>query len=79
LDPGSVTLDARNLTLYPTKDSLLSWKSEEDQANPYIKIFLLNKIYLPAWKDKLLGDIMAIQDFQMPLQTSFNIKSLYTQ
>jgi hypothetical protein len=72
---GSITLDAWNLTVYPDSDPVWAWKRDDYQINPYLKIFLLNKVYTPAWKNKIQN---LPRDFQVAAETSFNIKSFYT-
>jgi hypothetical protein len=73
---GGVSLDERNITIYPTKDPKIAWKENEVQINPYMQIFLLNRVYLPMWKSKL--DSFS-DEFQMAIQTTFNTKSVYTE
>jgi hypothetical protein len=72
---GAITLDAWNLTLYPTVDPVLMWNKEEVQINPHIRVFLLNKVYLPAWKNKIQS---LPRDFQVAAETSFNTKNFYS-
>lgn len=71
---GSISLDAWNLMIYPDADPTLMWKNDDYQINPYIKVFLLNKVYLPAWKNKLQS---LPQDFQVVVETTFNTKNFY--
>jgi len=76
---GSISLEARNLAIYPTKDPVLAWKSPVSdvyQINPYIKIFLLNRVYMPQRSAKLRN---FSANLQIVLQTAFYTKSFYTQ
>lgn len=66
---------AWNITISPTVDSKLSWNSEEDQINPFIKLFIVNWVYRPYYSAKMAE---SIADFKMPIETTFNIKSFYT-
>jgi hypothetical protein len=69
-----VSLDAWNLTLSPVSDPVLAWKDEKSQINPYIKIFLLNGIYLPDYPVQFHT---YKEQFQVPVETSFNTKNFY--
>ena len=72
---GTITLAAWNIAVYPDSDPSLMWQNEDFQINPYIKIFLLNKVFLPAWKNK----IQALpKHFQVAAETSFNTRSFYS-
>lgn len=73
---GAISMDARNLTLSPDTDPTLAWKQNEYQINPHIKVFLLNRVYLPMRQEKLPA---YKQQFQFVLQTAFNTKTLYSQ
>ena len=71
---SSITLDAWNLTLYPDTDPVLMRDKPEYQINPYVKIFLLNKVYLPARRHKVQN---LPEHFQVTAETTFNTKSFY--
>jgi type II secretory pathway pseudopilin PulG len=72
---GAISLDAWNLTIYPDSDPSLAWKEPAYQINPSIKIFLLNRVYIPAWKFKIKS---TPKDFQVAVETTFNTKNFYT-
>lgn len=65
---------ARNITVSPTWNPDLYWARPERQINDYIKIFLANWVYMPAY-----GASMAesIADFKVPLQTTINMAPFY--
>ncbi|MDR0651604.1 MAG: hypothetical protein LBG59_09785 [Candidatus Peribacteria bacterium] len=73
---GAISMDARNLMLSPDTDPTLAWKSDAYQINPHIKIFLLNRVYLPMRQKKIPA---YLEQFQFALQTAFNTKTLYSQ
>ena len=65
---------AWNISISPTWNPDLYWARQGHQINDYIKIFLVNWVYMPAY-----GASMAesIADFRVPLQTSINMKAFY--
>ncbi|MDR0859734.1 MAG: hypothetical protein LBO09_01800 [Candidatus Peribacteria bacterium] len=73
---GEMTVDAWNLTIYPDTDPQLAWNGTDYQINPYVKVFMLNRIYLPRWRLKLQR---YFQDFQIAVETIFNTRSSYMQ
>jgi hypothetical protein len=73
---GDMTVDGRNLAIYPDTSPQLAWKSTDVQINPYVKVFMFNRIYLPRWKTKLKK---YFQDFHVAVETIFNTRSSYSQ
>lgn len=65
---------ARKISISPTWNPDLYWAKQDRQINDYIKIFLVNGVYMPAY-----GAAMAksIADFYVPLQTTINMKPFY--
>ena len=65
---------AWNISVSPTWDPDLYWSKTDRQVNDYIKIFLANGVYMPAY-----GGTMAasIADFNIPLQTTINMEWFY--
>lgn len=70
-----ITVTDWNLEIYPTKDPNLSWNDDDTQINPYVKINLQTKLYAWAWAERINPSIL--QDYQLNLQTTFNIRSNY--
>ncbi|UFX83056.1 type II secretion system protein [Candidatus Absconditicoccus praedator] len=70
-----ITVTDWNLEIYPTKDPNLSWNDDDTQINPYVKINLQTKLYAGAWAERINPSIL--QDYQLNLQTTFNIRSNY--
>ena len=65
---------ARNLSVSPTWNPDLYRADGERQLNDYIKIFLVNGVYMPTY-----GATMAesIADFTVPIQTTINMETFY--
>ena len=63
----------RNLSISPTWDPDLYWLSEWRQINPYMKILIVNGVYLP-WNN---GN--SITNFNVPIETSINMKDFYRE
>lgn len=73
----NVTINGRNVTIYPTKNPALSRGEEDVQINPYFTITLDTKLYGQVWYRKLGMD--SLENFSLRLQTSFNTKNFYTK
>lgn len=73
----NVTINGRNVTIYPTKNPALSRGEEDVQINPYFTITLDTKLYGQVWYRKLGMD--SLEKFSLRLQTSFNTKNFYTK
>lgn len=71
----SISLNAWNISLSPVVDPVLAWKDEKYQINPYIKLFLLNWVYLPSYFGS--GRSSYEETFQVPIETTFNTKNFY--
>ena len=65
---------ARKISISPTWNPDLYRAKQDRQINDYIKIFLVNGVYMPAY-----GATMAesIANFHVPLQTTINMKPFY--
>ncbi len=62
---------AWNISVSPTWNPDLYWAKQERQINDYIKIFLANGVYVPAFWDALAN---SMSDFSIPLQTTLNME-----
>ena len=73
----STDLFARKITISPRWDSDLYWAKEEKQINPYMKIMIINRIYLPSivWNGRRMAN--TISEFSVPLETTINMKDFY--
>lgn len=65
---------ARNISVSPTWNPDLYWARQERQINDYIKIFLANWVYMPAYWASMAE---SIADFKVPLQTTINMAPFY--
>ena len=71
----ATTLMARNITISPLWDSDLYWADTDHQINDYMKILIVNWIYMPYYNNAPMSQ--SIGDFKVPLQTTFNMKDFY--
>ena len=73
----STDLFSWKISISPKWDSDLYWADETRQINPYMKIMIINKIYLPAiiWSNMRIAS--TINDFDVPLETTINMKDFY--
>ena len=71
------SITARNLTISPLWDPDLFWAEERRQINPYMKIFVINGVYLPFTSKDSIGS--SILDFKVPLETTINMKDFYKE
>ena len=69
-----MSLKAWNITISPDTSPILAWR-DGVQINPYVKITLLNDLYLPQRKNRVSPYFNA----SITLSTAFNTKSFYTQ
>ena len=65
---------AWNISVSPTWNPDLYWARPERQINDYIKIFLANWVYMPAYWATMAE---SIADFNIPLQTTLNMEWFY--
>ena len=72
-----LTVNNRNLVIYPTKNPDYALAQDEVQINPYFTISLSNSLYGKIWYKKLW--LPSLDDFQLSLQTSFSTKGWYTK
>lgn len=65
---------AWNISVSPTWNPDLYWAKQDRQINDYLKIFIANGVYMPAY-----GAVMAesISSFMVPLQTTINMAPFY--
>lgn len=68
---------AWNLSISPVGDPDLFWAKKEKQINPYLKIFIINWIYLPEISKESAGS--SILEFKIPLETTINMKNFYKE
>ncbi len=69
----NITLNKRNLEIYPTSDPSLSWQNKDMQINPFIKIWFQSKLYGKDWFTTLPN----VDAYTFSLQTTFDIKTFY--
>ena len=65
---------AWNISVSPTWNPDLYWAKQDHQINDYIKIFLANGVYVPAFWDALAA---SMADFNIPLETTLNMEWFY--
>jgi len=70
----NLTVSNRNIAVYPDTDPSLSWADDSTQINPYFTISLKTKLYGEVRQPRLFD---ALPNFELSLQTTFNIKDLY--
>ena len=62
----------RNISISPTSDPNLYRADEKYQINPYVKMLVVNNIYLPT---SFSGN--SINEFKVPIETTINTKNFY--
>lgn len=70
----STTVTARNISISPLWDADLYWSDQSRQINDFIKILIVNWVYMPYYNVPMS---QSIWDFKVPLQTTFNMKDFY--
>ena len=65
---------ARNISVSPTWNPNLYWAEQDRQINDYIKIFLINGVYVPSYWATMSA---SMSDFVVPLQTTINMEWFY--
>ena len=63
----------RNLSISPKWDPDLYWAEESRQINPYMKIMIVNWVYIP-W-----NNVKSISSFNVPIETTINMKDFYRE
>ena len=71
---SNITLEDRNLTIYPTHNFDYARKEKKYQIHPYITLFTYNGVYLPSRQKMMFNDAT---NFFIPLKTTLNIKDTY--
>ena len=70
----ATTVTARNISISPLWDADLYWAKEDRQINDYLKILIVNWVYMPYYNAPMS---QTIGEFKVPLQTTFNMKDFY--
>ena len=65
---------ARNISISPTWNPDLYWANQDRQINDYIRIFLINGVYVPSYWATMSA---SMSDFVVPLQTTINMEWFY--
>jgi hypothetical protein len=73
--PSNITIEKRNLQIYPNKDPTLAWSTWAVQINPYIRLKIRVRLYGGARYTKI--NPATLSWYVMDLQTTFNIKTYY--
>lgn len=71
-------LYTRTMEISPSWDPELYWADQDRQVNPYMKMLIVNGVYLP----ELMGDNIpgsSIMDFKVPITTTINMKDFYRE
>ena len=63
-----------NISISPTWNPDLYWARKDRQINDYMKIFLANGVYMPAYWAAMAESIAS---FMVPLQTTLNMEWFY--
>ena len=73
----STDLFTWKISISPRWDSDLYWAERKKQVNPYMKIMIINKIYYPSivWNFRRMAN--SIDEFDVPLETTINMKDFY--
>lgn len=69
----NTSVPTRNLSISPLNDPDLYWADQSHQINPYVKILLVNGIYLPTTNSS------SINSFNIPIETTINMKDFYKE
>lgn len=72
-----ITINKRNLMVYPDRDPDYALADDSAQISPYFTLSLQSKLYSKIWLKRIKPN--PIDSFQFTLQTSFGVKSVYTQ
>jgi len=72
-----ITISKRNLVAYPDRNPSYALADDAAQISPYFTVSLQSKPYAKIWLKRIKPN--PIDKFQFTLQTSFGIKSVYTQ
>lgn len=75
---GKTNLYTWTMAISPTWDPELFWADQKRQVNPYMKMLIVNGVYLP----ELMGDNVvgsSIMDFKVPVRTTINMKDFYKE
>ncbi len=72
---NDITIVWWDLRVLPVKNPNLSWSEENLQINPYIQVHIKTKLYGQPWSWKISPWIL--DNYEIDLQTTFNIKSNY--
>ena len=70
----STTITAWNISISPLWDADLYWSNPNNQINDFMKILIINWVYMPYYNAPMA---QSIWDFKVPLQTTFNMKDFY--
>lgn len=73
--PANLTVSSWNIEINPNKDPALAWNDLNVQINPYIKINLKTKLFAESWFSRM--PIKRLENYELDLQTTFNIKTNY--
>jgi hypothetical protein len=71
---GNTSVTTWNLVISPLNDPDLYWADQTRQLNPYMKILLVNGIYLPTTNSD-----SSVNSFSIPIETTINMKSFYKE
>ena len=63
-----------NISISPLNDPDLYWADQSRQINPYMKILVVNGIYLPT-----ANSDSSINSFNIPIETTINMKDFYRE
>lgn len=70
----NTSVPTRNLSISPLNDPDLYWADSSHQINPYMKILLVNGVYLPT-----SNSASSINSFNIPIETTINMKDSYKE
>ena len=74
----NTSISAWNISISPLWDPDLYWSERNHQINPFMKILVVNSVYLPMYSSKKeIGS--SIMEFKVPLETTINMKSFYEE
>ena len=63
-----------NISISPLNDPDLYWADQSRQINPYMKILVVNGVYLPT-----ANSGSSITEFRIPIETAINMKDFYKE
>ncbi|USN57166.1 MAG: hypothetical protein H6766_01510 [Candidatus Peribacteria bacterium] len=72
---SDITVSDWEIMIAPDADYALAWADDVKQISPFVTINLTAKLYAENWAHRI-GDVQ-VENFSLPLQTTFAMKQFY--